>query len=257
MFPTRSSTTVSNGKVVTDIYTTIDTLICMWCILLLVYRLTWFEFFLLSCQRSAYRQGEKESKTHAVTTINLSSFISELVWWTYASVHLTPSIKLMTELIQCKYDLPFRLTVEYREQDVEDKGEEEKKKKIKPRKKEFRTSAVAASQSGQLCSHNSSMTTTTTTTTTPINRTSLHAHIMRTLLPLSFVSKWKREREGVWAKGRIMNSTSTGGVNSESILTGRAAGRRERRAMTLVGIRHFGYHSSTRHDIIKFIEQLF
>ena len=50
--------------------------------------------------------------THIYTvTINLSSFISYVVWWTHIYMHLTPSTKLMTELIQCKYDLPFRLTV--------------------------------------------------------------------------------------------------------------------------------------------------
>ena len=42
----------------------------------------------------------------------------------------------MAELIQCKYDLPFRLTVRHREQDVEDKGEEdEEEEKINHEKR--------------------------------------------------------------------------------------------------------------------------
>ena len=62
-------------------------------------------------------------------TIKLSSFISYIEWWTYIKricIHLTPSMKLMTELIQCKYDLPFRLTVSNMVKDVDDKGEEKK-----------------------------------------------------------------------------------------------------------------------------------
>ena len=128
----------------------------------------------LSLYRFFRRRRRLSFFVSLTVTINLSVFLSDVLRWThrhvciYIHVHLTtPSMKLMTELIQCKYDLPFRLTVSSSE-----RRWGQRRRKI-PRKK-----MNELSQSGQLYSHYP----------TQIDRTSLDAHITRTFfLSLSLV----------------------------------------------------------------------
>lgn len=109
---------VSDGKVVSCIYTYVYMYVSL--TLTLVFFFLVLRFFLCVCVTHIY-----------IVTINLSAFISYVVWWTHLSIHLTPSLKLMTELIQCKYDLPFRLTVSNSKRRWREKKRRKKKPKIK------------------------------------------------------------------------------------------------------------------------------